>query len=452
MVYSYINSGEQGLSVRIKLNEMLKGLIDGVEGVNAIWRNLNETNSDVDSLEVTVQDNYYTLKEQLLNNLDHTDASIEDLRLYINAISGGVCGFATDTDYVPDFPEDKNVTVLAAGSGTYTHFLDMYGNPITIEDSDAITIFYRAAYSDFWLYKSVFARVVVNEDVDGGTATRNKLIQLRGDTLNNFNAANPLLGNREVALVKSQDKWHYDSLKIGNGLDEFNNLSLLRFVHANSITLSDLEKGLQDRILALYTGYYFMGVIGEAEAQLIQISDLFVATTTRKYVIIQYLRDNMVFRSSNGELNVVYNPKRKDRAVFLYYDYFTTTGHQLTFIESNIPLADSINLDALTSLVNRAESAVEEIEGALSFLQPVVLHLDTDTDEVIYKAVSENLQGGSKFLVSKGSEYYSADVSYVGNKATINYFEDTRLVSMRILHSGGSYLRETYYGEFTLNQ
>lgn len=168
--YRNINANEGGLSVRAKINNMFAALISGDEGVNNVWKRLIEVTNGFSSLELSVGDMYDELKEQVLKSFDYTDSTAEDLRTYINGMNGGISGFAVDTSFSPDFPEDKAATVLAVGAGTYVNMLDVYGDPITIEDADALTVFYKGANSTYWQYKSIYARVVVDENIDGGNA------------------------------------------------------------------------------------------------------------------------------------------------------------------------------------------------------------------------------------------------------------------------------------------
>ena len=168
--YRNINANEGGLSVRAKINNMFAALISGDEGVNNVWKRLIEVTNGFSSLELSVGDVYDELKEQVLKSFDYTDFTAEDLRTYINGMNGGISGFAVDTSFNPDFPEDKAATVLAVGAGTYVNMLDVYGDPITIEDADALTVFYKGANSTYWQYKSIYARVVVDENIDGGNA------------------------------------------------------------------------------------------------------------------------------------------------------------------------------------------------------------------------------------------------------------------------------------------
>lgn len=168
--YKSINPNESGLSVRAKINKMFSDLISGNEGANALWNSLVEMTNGFDSLKLNVDNIHEELKEQVLRSFDYTDSTAEDLRTYINGMNGGISGFAVDTFFRPDFPEDKAATVLAVGAGTYVYMLDAEGNQITIEDDDAIIVFYKGAYSTYWKYKLVHARIVIDENVDGGNA------------------------------------------------------------------------------------------------------------------------------------------------------------------------------------------------------------------------------------------------------------------------------------------
>ena len=157
--YKSINKNESGLSVRAKINSMFSALIDGNEGMNSVWKKFLEVAKNYSDLTVKVEDGYDDVKEQVLKGFDYTDKTAADLLVYINGMNGGISGFAVDTSFKPNFPEDKPATVLGAGAGTYTYMLDINGSPITIEDEDALIIFYKGADSTYWQYKTVFARV-----------------------------------------------------------------------------------------------------------------------------------------------------------------------------------------------------------------------------------------------------------------------------------------------------
>lgn len=164
-----INPNESGLSVRGKLNNMFTSLITGDEGVNKVWTKIQQILNNQNSLEELSEAQYEELKEQVLKSFDYTDTTANDLTNYINAINGGFLGFAESTEYNPNIPEDKAATILAVGAGTYTYFKDSTGVAITIEGDNTLTIFYKAANSTYWQYRSILGNINISE-IDGGNA------------------------------------------------------------------------------------------------------------------------------------------------------------------------------------------------------------------------------------------------------------------------------------------
>lgn len=153
--FSNINPNESGLSVRSKLNKMLRELISGVEGVNSIWNEILSLDGITDDIRSDLTAWYTELRTQILYGYDYTDKVSGDLKSYINGMDGGVSAFADSTVYDPQFPIGKAATVLATQPGTYVNFKDDTGNPITITDENAVTIFYKGADSDFWKHHSI---------------------------------------------------------------------------------------------------------------------------------------------------------------------------------------------------------------------------------------------------------------------------------------------------------
>ena len=167
--FKNINNNESGLSVRSKLNSMFASLINGDEGVNKVWVKMQQILNSQNALEELTEAQYEELKEQVLKTFDYTDISVNNLMNYINAINGGISGFADSTEYNPNIPEDKAATILAVGAGTYTYFKDNTGAAITIEGDDALIIFYKAANSTYWKYTSILGKINLDE-IDGGNA------------------------------------------------------------------------------------------------------------------------------------------------------------------------------------------------------------------------------------------------------------------------------------------
>lgn len=153
--FSNINPNESGLSVRSKLNKMLRELISGVEGVNSIWKEILSLDGITDDIRSDLTAWYTELRTQILYGYDYTDKVSGDLKSYINGMDGGVSAFADSTVYDPQFPIGKAATVLATQPGTYVNFKDDTGKPITITDENAVTIFYKGADSDFWKHHSI---------------------------------------------------------------------------------------------------------------------------------------------------------------------------------------------------------------------------------------------------------------------------------------------------------
>ena len=82
-------------------------------------------------------------------------------------VNGDILGFADDSSFNPNFKQDRDATVFAVSAGTYVNMLDINGNPIIVEDEDALTIFHKSANLDYWQYKSIYIKKVI----DGGNVS-----------------------------------------------------------------------------------------------------------------------------------------------------------------------------------------------------------------------------------------------------------------------------------------
>ena len=82
-------------------------------------------------------------------------------------VNGDILVFAEDSSFNHNFPEDRDATVFAVSAGTYVNMLDINGNPIIVEDEDALTIFHKSANLDYWQYKSIYTKKVI----DGGNVS-----------------------------------------------------------------------------------------------------------------------------------------------------------------------------------------------------------------------------------------------------------------------------------------
>lgn len=115
--FNPILNGEQGISVRGKLNDILSALVSGSEGVNALW------------------------------------SKIRSLIQYINAMDGGVGGFVKSTDFDPsELDPYKAIVLISLKTGTFTNLKDINGDSIVVSASNTVTVFYRAPESSYWDY------------------------------------------------------------------------------------------------------------------------------------------------------------------------------------------------------------------------------------------------------------------------------------------------------------
>lgn len=155
MEYKVINNNETGSLVRGKINQAFQQLITGREGINEVWKTLttlsttlSEAKEDISDTDTRVTD----ISDQLQ---DYTDREIAGLVNYVNAMNGGVSGFAKDTSYNPNFPVDRAATVITTGAGTFTNIRDINSNPITIANANSFTIFFKPAGVSYWEYKTL---------------------------------------------------------------------------------------------------------------------------------------------------------------------------------------------------------------------------------------------------------------------------------------------------------
>ena len=98
---------------------------------------------------------------------DVVGSELTDLLNYINGMEGGVNGFAEDTSFQPNYPEDVAATVIGVGPGTFTNMIGENGSAITV-DSISVVIFFKAAGSTYWKYKTILPTVVVEGNVELG--------------------------------------------------------------------------------------------------------------------------------------------------------------------------------------------------------------------------------------------------------------------------------------------
>lgn len=169
MEFQNINPNETGLSVRTKLNSMLRELIEGGKGINNVWTNLVRFNSDLGSLRLSTDEKVEILSEQILAAIDHTDVVEQNLISYINAVGVGIFGFIDSPDDTPNVPDGKSVIVMASGKGTYVNFNGVDGSPITIDSDSTLIIFYRDDYSDYWIHQEIPLSINIKQGTGSST-------------------------------------------------------------------------------------------------------------------------------------------------------------------------------------------------------------------------------------------------------------------------------------------
>lgn len=155
MIFQQILNKDSGLSARAKLNTMLSALIESEEGVNAAWIFLRSLEKFAQNLSSRESNDVAVLEERISGANDYTDRSISKLYTYVDGMEGGVGGLIDSPSFDPStFPADKAITLIALGAGTFTNLHDITDTPITVSQSNSITVFYRAAYVTYWNYKT----------------------------------------------------------------------------------------------------------------------------------------------------------------------------------------------------------------------------------------------------------------------------------------------------------
>lgn len=173
ITFQQILNGESGLSARAKINSMFLALISGKEGVNAIWVILKLLQDADSKLSEEEKKDYRELLDLIADANNYTDREVAKAMEYAAALDGGIGGLIDSPNYDPSgFPPDKAVTLTAFGPGTYIHFLDVTGTPITVTEDNSITMFYRAANSSYWSYQTK----VLDALVDGKEADPHSIL------------------------------------------------------------------------------------------------------------------------------------------------------------------------------------------------------------------------------------------------------------------------------------
>lgn len=166
--FQQIINGDSGLLARAKINAMLLALTEGEEGINAVWQLIRSLQQADRTLSDEEKADYDELLEFIGDANNHTDKEVSKVYAYVDAMKGGAGGLIDSPSYDPSgFPADEAVTLIALGAGTFVHFPDVTGTPITIPYDNSITVFYRAANATYWGYNTK----VLGALMDGTTAS-----------------------------------------------------------------------------------------------------------------------------------------------------------------------------------------------------------------------------------------------------------------------------------------
>ena len=84
---------------------------------------------------------------------NHWDVVATDYVLFDN-----VTGIATPPESFTPIESDNALVYIGSGAGTYTNFIDVNGNPITIDSYSAIVFFYKPAGQKYWTYTLIEAK------------------------------------------------------------------------------------------------------------------------------------------------------------------------------------------------------------------------------------------------------------------------------------------------------
>ncbi len=289
------------------------------------------------------------------------------------------------------------------------------------------------------------------------TITYEELLQYAGEIKENrlpaSNTAHLVGGELEQIVFKLR--------AVEQALDENKADKDLANVPVGSVSIDLLSDSLKDHILPLYSGYMFMYAIGEHPAQLTQVANLLSGIKSRVYFLIQYLRDDMRFVSDDGSIDYTYTPAHTDRLVFLFHDYTKDEGHTLRFVESNIPLADSIPVSALLEAVRKAEEATSaaqkaaaDAEKAAAEVGPVVFDLTGTSPKELFALVEEHVSSSRELLGYHIADrtLYRVTPSYNPVQVSLSYMAGMQLrrivITKTVSASGDTYAAEYYENDY----
>ena len=77
--FNEIKNKDKAIMIRAKLNEMLKSIIDGTEGLRSLWKELKATNLVLKNLSKSTDEKYSDLKQGLFQSNNYTDKKTSEV-------------------------------------------------------------------------------------------------------------------------------------------------------------------------------------------------------------------------------------------------------------------------------------------------------------------------------------------------------------------------------------
>lgn len=101
MEFNQINNSESGLTVRGKLNSMLSALIEGVEGVGAIWTRIRQMAESITANKALADEHYQNCLEGIQQAKYYTDKKTTEA-LHTLVVNKGY--YATSEELIAAWP------------------------------------------------------------------------------------------------------------------------------------------------------------------------------------------------------------------------------------------------------------------------------------------------------------------------------------------------------------
>lgn len=124
MEFNQINNSESGLTVRGKLNSMLSALIEGVEGVGAIWTRIRQMAESITANKALTDEQYQNCLEGIQQANHYTDKKTTEA-LHTLVMNKGY--YSTSEELIAAWPTASFGSQAYVGS-TYPYEIWRYGS------------------------------------------------------------------------------------------------------------------------------------------------------------------------------------------------------------------------------------------------------------------------------------------------------------------------------------